>query len=523
MTRLLIPGLTCATLHEPPRSGVLVDGRDFYRAVYDAASRAERSILMMGWQFASKIELLRGEDAQGAEHPTRLVDFLRDLCERRPELEVHILAWDASAVFTFEREPLQSFHFSVRGHKRIHYKMDNAHPFGASTHQKLVVVDRSIAFLGGMDLANSRWDDRGHAAQNPHHRSGFRSYGPYHDVQSYVTGDAVDVLRGWFADRWRLATGNELPAMDPPRRELEIRPSFEVTAPLVGLTRTLPRTEEPPAAAVQEIYQLHLRAIASAQRLIYIENQYLSSDELCDAFVRRMSIPGPPLEIVMVLPEKSAGFKERISIGVYQQRILERLGRVAKETGHRLGVYYSAAPGEEGDAPVFIHAKVLAVDDRFLLVSSANTANRSMGFDTELGLAWEAPEPTPSLQSARINLLAEHCGVPLALAGDLLAEPAGLVARLDELARTGQHRLRIHRRNADEKPGPFLARFIPNETPFDPDDAGDMELTLPEPGAWLDKLIRGPLDLVRSWTRRLRRKPWRRMRSLRSRLLKSGT
>jgi len=505
VTRLLIPGLTCATLHEAPRAGVLVDGRDFYRAVYDAALRAERSILMMGWQFASKVRLLRGEDARDAELPARLVDFLRALCERRPELEIHILAWDASAVFTFEREPLQRYFFQVRGHARIHYKMDNAHPFGASTHQKLVVIDRSIAFLGGMDLCNSRWDDRAHAADNPHRRSGRRAYAPYHDVQAYVTGDAVDVLRGWFGDRWRLATGEALPAMAPPRRELSIRPSFEVTAPLAGLTRTLPRMKDPPMAAVKELYELHLRAIAAAERVIYIENQYLSSDELCDAFERRMAIPGPPLEIVLVLPEKSAGFKERISIGVYQQRILERLGRIAAQTGHRLGVYYSAAPDAAGDVPVFVHAKVLAVDDRFLLVSSANTANRSMGFDTELGIAWESPEPTASLRAARINLLAEHCGIPLARASQLLAEPAGLVARLDTLARAGQHRLRIHRRNADEAPGPLLSRFIPEETPFDPDDPGDMELVLPEPGAWLDKLLRGPLDLARSWARRLRR------------------
>src|SRR6185503_16937383 len=92
------------------------------------------------------------------------------------------------------------------------------------------------------------------------------------------------------------------------------------------------------------------------------------------------------LEIVMVLPERSAGFKERISIGVYQAALLERITRTAAETGHHLGVYYQVARGSSEDVPVFIHAKVLAVDDRFLLVSSANATNRSMGYDTELGV-----------------------------------------------------------------------------------------------------------------------------------------
>jgi len=504
MTQLLVPGLTCADVLPAPRAGVLADGRDFYRAVYDAASRAERSILMTGWQFTSSVHLLYGEDAQGAAHPTRLVDFLRDLCERNPALEIHILAWDASAVFTFEREPLQRFFFQIRGHRRVHYRMDNAHPFGASHHQKFVVIDRSIAFVGGMDLTNSRWDDRAHEAEQPLRRWGRRSYAPYHDVQAYVTGEAVDVLRGWFADRWRLATGHELPAMDPPRREVPIRPSFEVTAPGVGLTRTLPRVKRPPTACIQEIYELHLRAIAAAETCIYIENQYFSCDELEDAFVRRMEAGGPPLDIVLVLPEKSAGWKERISIGAYQQRILARLGEVAARTGHRLGVYYSAARGPRGDVPVFIHAKLLAVDDRFLLVSSANLNNRSMGFDTELGLAWEAPEPTASLRHARVDLLAEHCGLAPAHARELLGEPAGLVTRLDELAREGQHRLRIHRRNVDEQLGPILSRLLPTETPFDPDDTESMEKMLPEPGAWLDQLIRAPIMMISHALRRLR-------------------
>jgi phospholipase D1/2 len=505
VTRLLVPGRSCAALYEALRAGVLVDGRDFYLAIHDAACRAERSILMAGWQFASKVELVRGGDATLCEHPARLVDFLRDLCERKPELEVHILAWDASAVFTFEREPLQRLRFRIGGHERIHYKTDNAHPFGASHHQKLIVIDRSIAFLGGMDVTNSRWDDRAHEAENPLRREGRRSHGPYHDVQAYVTGEPVDVLRGWFARRWRRATGTDLPDTEPPRREIQIRPSFEVAAPRVGLARTLPRMEDPPLGPVKELSELHLCAIAAAKHFLYLETQYFTCDELCGAFERRMTAGGPPLEIVLVLPEKSAGWKERITIGVYQQRILERLGRTAEETGHHLGVYYPAAPGEEGDVPVFIHSKVLAVDDRFLLVSSANATNRSMGFDTELGVAWEASSPTDSLRDARLELLAEHCGISRKRAHEQLGPIEGLVARLDELARGGRDRLRIHRRNVDEKPGPILSRLLPAEALFDPDDVQSMEALLPEPGAWLDRLIRDPLTFaIRFASRRLR-------------------
>lgn len=509
MTQILVPGLTCAEVHGGERSGLLVDGRDFYRAVYEACSGAERTIVMAGWQFASQVELLRGDDAARRELPTKFVEFLRALCERKPGLDIYLLAWDSSPVFTFEREPLQRLQFKINGHDRIHWRLDNSHPRGASQHQKLIVVDRAIAFLGGMDVCDSRWDDRRHRAVQPLRTSwwGLKHYKPYHDVQAFVTGAPVDTLRAWFRDRWQRATGDTLVLPDVPRTEIAISPSFEVSAPAIGLARTWPRRREPPVPPIRELYELHVRAIAAAERLVYLENQYLSSDEIAAALERRMlARRDPPLEIVFVLPSRSAGFKERISIGVYQAKLLERLGRVAAATGHHLGVYYSSARDDRGDdVPVFIHAKVLAVDDRFLLVSSANTSNRSMGFDSELGIAWEAPAPTPSLQAARVELLREHCGLAGAEARRLLTEPAGLVLRLDELAHSKAHRLRIHGRNRDEKPGPVLAALLPKKTPFDPDNPQSFEEALPEPAALLDRFLREPFAIaarrVRQWWR----------------------
>ena len=504
MSQILVPGLSCSDLYESEKSGVLVDGRDFYKAVYEACCKAERTILMAGWQFASKVELVRGDDATRCKHPTKLVEFLRALCEERPDLDVYMLAWDASAIFTFEREPLQRLKFQLKGHKRVHWKMDNSQPRGASHHQKLVVVDRAIAFVGGMDVCNSRWDDRCHDADNAHRCSGGKKYTPYHDVQAYVKGDPVDTLRTWFCERWELATGAPIDLPDVPRKEIEIDPSFDVDAPVIGLTRTWPRMKDPPSAPIRELYELHMRAIAAAERIIYIENQYLSSDEIADALERRMrSSCDPPLEIVFVLPEKSAGFKERISIGVYQARLLEHLGKTAAETGHHLGVYYSCACGKNGDVPVFIHAKVMAVDDRFLLVSSANTSNRSMGFDTELGIAWESPEPTDSLRAARIDLMREHCGMTEGEADAMIADPSGIVDRLDDMARSKSHRLRIHKRNADEKPGRFLSWLLPEKTPFDPDDPQSFDEALPEPAALLDRLFREPFMMAKQSLRKL--------------------
>ncbi len=510
MTRpLLIPGETCATTVEHSRGGLLVDGRDFYRAFYEAACKAEHTILMAGWQFSSGVELMRGDDKTDCDLPTKLVDLLTELCKRKPDLHVYMLPWDSSPIFTFEREPLQRLKFHIKGHKRIHWKMDNCHPPGASHHQKLIVIDRAIAFVGGMDICDSRWDDRTHAAHTKERCSGSRTYTPYHDVQSYLSGDAVDVLRGWFCERWLKAAGEKLDLVDCPRTSIQIKPTFEVFAPRVALARTFPEMEN--HRAIRELWKLHERAIGSAKQLIYIENQYFSSDEITQALETRMrSNREDQLEIVMVLPEKSAGFKERISIGVYQAELLERLTKTAAETGHRFGVYYQVACDEkEGDIPVFIHAKVMAVDDRFLLVSSANTSNRSMGYDTELGVAWEAPDATDSLRNARIELLAEHVGLPRDEFDTVVgAAPRGLVARLDAIATAKSHALRIHRRNADEKAGPLLKKLIPEKAVFDPKSPTHFkEGLLPERGAFLDRLIREPLALIRQRLVKFKKRP----------------
>jgi phospholipase D1/2 len=513
--QILIPGLSCGSVHEGSDSGVLVDGRDIYKAIYDACSRAKRSIMITGWQFENGVALLRGDDAVGAKHPVQFLPFLRDLCERNPDLEVHLLAWDASAVFAFERVPLQATLMHLRGHKRIHYHSDNSHPAGASHHQKLVVVDRSIAILGGIDICNSRWDRREHHLDEPLRKNRFSHYHPYHDVNAYVRGEAVDVLREWFCERWNVATGKELSLPEPPREHIEIEPSFTVEAPHVALARTCPPLHEPACAAVSEIYELHIRAIEAAERVIYIENQYLSSNDLGEALEKRMLRPGGPLELVFVLPQCSSGLKERVSIGVHQARILKRLGEVAEKCGHRLGVYYTAASDQEHEVAVFIHAKVLAVDDRFLLVSSANTSNRSMGFDTELGIAWESPEPLPSIRAARVNLIAEHCGLSLAEAEPIIGPIPDLVARLDTLATAKKHRLRQHARNVDEKPNWLLRKLLVPPSPLDPRDPRAFHEALPEPVALLDRFIREPLEMVAQKLRSIRPRtnPARRGRS----------
>ena len=67
----------------------------------------------------------------------------------------------------------------------------------------------------------------------------------------------------------------------------------------------------------------------------------------------------------------------------------ERLFRLLKEADlhGRLGVYWPIA-GK--GVSVYVHSKVMVIDDRLLRIGSSNFNNRSLGFDSECDVAIEA-------------------------------------------------------------------------------------------------------------------------------------
>ena len=147
-------------------SGVIVDAADYYYAFYWAARRARRSILISGWEFDSGVPLLRGADAPPGEE-VRFLRFLNGLCAATPGLFICLLAWDFNLVLAGEREWLQRIFFHWLTHERFHFHVDDSPIVGGSHHQKFVVIDGHLAFLGGMDICEARWDDRRHLAENP--------------------------------------------------------------------------------------------------------------------------------------------------------------------------------------------------------------------------------------------------------------------------------------------------------------------------------------------------------------------
>lgn len=422
--------------------GLLVDAQNYYRSLYRAAERAERYMLLSGWQFDSDVRLLRGADAQGARHPVEFLPLLRQLCRERPDLSVYILAWDFSIVYALEREWMQKWVFDWSTDPRLHFHFDSEHPVGASHHQKLVVVDGRIAYVGGIDVCASRWDRRAHLPRDPERVSRHDGpFGPYHDVQACCTGPVVRLLEQLFCERWQRATGQtlDLPVLPAPA-DHELGAALPLHADRVAISRTrghFVARDGRNVPGVREIQQLYVDAIAAADRLIYIENQYFTSRAVHDALFQRLrDRRRPPLSVVMVMPRRPSSAKEELALGEAQAQVLCSLEAASREHGHAFRVYESVHVDAGEQVPTYIHAKLLVVDDQLLVVGSANLTNRSMGLDSELALAWQSASPDSPLSSsiahARADLLAEHAGID----DVALLEPADrLVERLDDLAR----------------------------------------------------------------------------------------
>jgi phospholipase D1/2 len=430
---LFQPGQNCCRVASARRVATLVDAEDYFRAFMQAAERAQRSILIVGWDFNSRTRLTWEDNPRGA--PPLLGDFLNFLAKRRRRLRIHILDWDFPMVFGTDREFPLLYGSSWKPHRRVTLCYDNTHPTIGSHHQKIVVIDDAVAFSGGLDLTCKRWDARGHRADDPRRMTEGEPYPPFHDVMMAVDGEAARVLGGVARDRWRCATGRKLTATaasnDPWPADLE--PEFRDVE--VAVSRTVPMTKSRPEA--REVEALYLDMIARARHYIYIENQYFTSHKIGAALAARLEEADGP-EIVLVSRLLSHGWLEEHTMHVLRTRLVKLL-RVA-DRGGRFRVYYPHVPGLPENTCVDVHSKVMVVDDEWLRVGSANLCNRSMGMDTECDLTLEAggrAEVARKIRDFRDGLLAEHLALDLAGVQQEIERRGSMNAAIESLRNDG--------------------------------------------------------------------------------------
>ena len=454
------------------RASVIVDAADYFALMQEAMLKARRRILLIGWDFDTRIHLERGrrwwQRPWKRGYPSRLGSFIAWLVRNRKQLDVRILKWSVGALSTIGRASMWWDLARWARHRRITFKFDTAHPIGCTHHQKIAVLDDCVAVCGGIDMTDKRWDTRDHKIDDPRRKTPRgHPYGPWHDAAMIMEGAIAPALAELGEDRWICAGGDALPepgeGTGTPWPEA-LPAQFEDVE--VGIART--RAAYRDWDAVDEIEQLYLAQIAGAKRFIYAESQYFASRVVAEAIIARLQEDDPP-EIVIVHPSHADGWLEQQAMDHARAELVRAIEEA--DSKRRFSLW---SPFVE-DTAIYVHAKLMIVDDEILRIGSANLNNRSMGLDSECDVFIDATRPgnghaRESMTALRYSLLAEHCGLDEDEVGDKLAS-AGSMAALIEGAQ-GSHARQLRRYHPPELNE--VEETLADSALLDPEDPDDM-------------------------------------------------
>jgi phosphatidylserine/phosphatidylglycerophosphate/cardiolipin synthase-like enzyme len=368
----------------PPREGceltVLIDGASALPEMAARLAEAKRYVHITGWHLEPSFELIKGRP-HGA-----IGVLLAELAER---VDVRVLVWSGAPLPAFHptrSEVAQTLRNLTRKTNIKAQPDPRQHPFHCH-HEKTIVIDGELAFVGGIDLtdaAGDRYDTQDHHARR---RKG------WHDVATRLRGPAVADVGEHFRVRWRELTGETLPELEAPP------PAGQST---VQVLRTV---EEDMYASLPHgefrIFESYVRVLRGARELVYIENQFLWAPEVVSILAEKLRDPPTPgFRVVVLLPAQANNGADDTSgqVGV----LIE-----ADDGAQRFlaATIRSLSASKDRADPLYVHAKVAIVDDRWLIVGSANINAHSFFNDTEMCVA---TDDAALARDTRVRLWAEH-------------------------------------------------------------------------------------------------------------------
>jgi phosphatidylserine/phosphatidylglycerophosphate/cardiolipin synthase-like enzyme len=272
-------------------------------------------------------------------------------------------------------------------------------------HEKLVIVDDEVAFVGGIDLT-SLGGDRFDSNEHP-----MRSHLAWHDAATGLRGPVVADITAHFACRWREVHCEQLhvPTVLPaPAGKAKVQAVRTVPEKVYDF---LPRGDF-------RILEAYTRALRSARKLVYLESQFLWSSQVVDIPSDKLRRPpSDDFRVAVMLPAKlnNGANTTRGQLGVLA---------AADADGNRfLAVTVSARTGAL-TGPLYVHAKIGIVDDEWLTIGSANLNEHSLFNDSEMNIVSCDPGVA---RETRLRLWSEHLERPLE---DVCGDPARVIDEL---------------------------------------------------------------------------------------------
>ncbi|PLK26282.1 phospholipase D-like domain-containing protein [Novosphingobium sp. TH158] len=461
------------------RAHVVIDAAAYFTVMQDAMLQARQRIHLIGWDFDTRVRLGPGRRwwnrPDRTVQPARLGAFVVWLVNRRRGLQVRVLKWNFGAFKFIFRGSMVLDLIRWWAHPAIDFKFDSAHPLGCSHHQKIVVIDDRFAVCGGIDMTTQRWDTPEHIEEDPRRMGPRRKpYGPWHDITLLVEGDAAASLGELGRMRWSRAGGGEmepcLPQHESPWPK-KLRAEFRDVE--LGIARTQAAWAGTPE--ITEIEHLFAEHIRRARRFIYAESQYFASRKVAEALAERLSQPDPP-EVVLINPKSADGWLEQTAMDGARVRLLHAIAERDPQNRFRIFI-----PVTTAGTPIYVHSKLMIVDDEILRIGSANMNNRSMGLDTEADVFIDCARPAndrdevrSAIRRIRHRLIAEHCGMEPEHIGRLVEKHGSMTAmieaRIDDAeAKKGKRLERFHLRPLSE-----TEKAIADTALLDPERPGEL-------------------------------------------------
>jgi phosphatidylserine/phosphatidylglycerophosphate/cardiolipin synthase-like enzyme len=405
-----------------PRPGgtleVLIDGADALPRIAEALAGARSHVHIAGWHVSPDFGLTRDD------HASRLRDLLGGLAEQIP---VRVLLWGGAPVpvFTPSRAAVRRVRDELTRGTQVQCALDVRERPMHCHHEKLVIVDGEVAFVGGIDLTSlggDRFDTNEHQ---------MHSHLGWHDASSLLRGPAVGDVAEHFASRWAEVTGQTLDKTPPPEAAGELELQVVRTVP-EQIYDFLPNGDF-------RILEAYTRALRSARTLVYLESQFLWSSQVVEILSAKLrDPPSDDFRVLVLLPAKpnNGADTTRGQLGA--------LARADNGAGRFVASTVSARSGALS-GPMYVHAKIGIVDDAWLTIGSANLNEHSFFNDTEMNVV--TCDPTIARQT-RLGLWAEHLELPLA---DVAGKPARVIDELwrpiaqEQLQRLRRGERRTHR------------------------------------------------------------------------------
>ena len=369
-----------------PRLGnsleILIDGAEALPRMRAELERAESHVHIAGWYFSPDFALTRDLE------PAILRNLLAELAER---VEVRVLVWAGAPLplNRLSRGTVRKMRESLCRGTQIQCELDAKERPMHCHHEKTIVVDDRVAFVGGIDLTSVVGDRFDSSA----HRS--RGQVSWHDASAQIAGPAVTDVAEHFRMRWQEVTGAKLacPGTVAPAGNIELQ-----------IVRTVPEhIYKAKPRGDFSILDSYLRALRSAQRLIYLENQFLWSPEIASIlYDKLLRPPDDDFRLLLVLPARPAGG------GDDTRGMLAELVEADAGSGRLLACTLFARSGRLAD-PVYVHAKIGIVDDAWLTIGSANLNEHSLFNDTEMNVV---THDAALARQTRLRLWSEHLELP---------------------------------------------------------------------------------------------------------------